>query len=645
MSETGSTAPAPPGDAPSLLSILRTALALALFALAAWDTFGGDVDDAVMRGVFLAGALFYTFLIFAPGRRVRGPVVWSLDVLLALLGAAVALYIAIDFENIFGRAGANTRLDFAVAIAGIILVLEATRRTAGWPLPLLSIVFLLYPLWYGPLLPGLLRTGTFSLERVLTLQFLSLEGMLGSALAVTIEFVFLFVVYGAFLLRLGAIEFMDDLARALCGRARGGSAKIATVSSLFMGLSSGSAVANVVSQGVFTIPMMRREGYKPAMAGAIEASASTGGQIMPPVMGAAAFLMAEYTRIPYSQIIIHALIPGLLFYFAIWYAVHWEAVRSGMKGVPADQIPSAGKVMREGGLHFASLAVITVEMMLGQSMGVAVMHGIAVAIVAALLQKKSRALVTPANLIGAIRDGFHDSISLFTSAACAGIIIGVVVQTAFGLKISSLVIDASMGQLWLALILCGLVCLILGMGLPTQIIYLTLAVLVAPAIVKMGVTVAGAHLFIIYYGMLSMVTPPVCFAAFAAAGIAGAGMMQTGWIATKISIAGLLAPFYFAYHPGVLLIGEPLAIADGILRACVGIYAGGVALGMFVWREQDILSPLPAALRAVQMVASGAAAIMLIAPGNMMLASGLALALFAGLVGPLWRTTARRATG
>ena len=625
------------------LEWIRTGLAVGLFALSIYDTFTGDLDDAVLRSVFLAGALLYTFLLVGPTTRPRGTLMWGIDIFLALAGAAAALYIAIDFENVFARAGANSQLDLIVALAGIVLVLEATRRTAGLPLPLLSLMFLLYPLWYGPYLPGLLRTGSFSLERVLTLQYLSLEGVLGSALAVTIEYVFLFVVYGAFLSKLGAIEFMDELSKALCGRARGGSAKIATVSSLFMGLASGSAVANVVSQGVFTIPMMRREGYKPAMAGAIEAAASTGGQIMPPVMGAAAFLMAEYTRIPYSQIILHALIPGLLFYFAIWYAVHWEAVRSGMQGVPADQIPKAGTVMREGGLHGVSLLVITGEMLFGQSMGIAVLHGIVVAILAALLQEKSRANVTFSNLLGAVREGLQDSISLFTSSACAGIIIGVVVQTAFGLKISSLVSDASFGHLWLALILCGIVCLILGMGLPTQIIYLTLAVLVAPAIVKMGVTVAGAHLFIIYYGMLSMVTPPVCFAAFAAAGIAGAGMMQTGWLATKISIAGLLAPFYFSYHPGILLIGEPLGIVEGVLRAVVGIYAGGVALGMFVYREQDIHAAPPWPLRAIQAVASGIASVVLIAPGHAMLATGLALVAIAAVIGPAWRSRAQHA--
>jgi TRAP transporter 4TM/12TM fusion protein len=641
MTETSGAALTARPAWPPVVEWLRSALALGLFGLIVYQTFSNDVPDAVLRGVFLAAALGYSILLFAPRRgRTRGGLAWALDIVLALAGIGAALYIAYDFENVFGRAGAINRLDMIVAVAGILLVLEATRRTAGLALPLLSVVFLLYPLWLGPMLPGLLRTGQFSLERVVTLQFLSLEGVLGGALGVTIEMIFLFVIYGAFLSRLGAIEFMDDLARALCGRARGGSAKIATVSSLFMGLASGSAVANVVSQGVFTIPMMKREGYKPATAGAIEASASTGGQIMPPVMGAAAFLMAEYTRIPYSQIIVHALIPGLLFYFAIWYAVHWEAVRTGMKGVPEGEIPSAGRVMREGGLHFLSLAVITIEMVLGQSMGEAVLHGILAAILAAALHSKSRRLITPANLVGAIRDGLHDTVALLTSAACAGIIIGVVVQTAFGLKISALVIDASMGMLWLALLLCGIVCLVLGMGLPTQIIYLTLAVLVAPAIVKMGVTVAGAHLFIIYYGMLSMVTPPVCFAAFAAAGIAGAGMMRTGWEATKISIAGLLAPFYFAYHPGVLLIGDPAQIAEGVLRAAVGVYCGGVALGTFVWREADIVQPMPAPLWWLMRALAALAAIALIAPGAPMLATGLLIALATALAGPVWRRIA-----
>jgi TRAP transporter 4TM/12TM fusion protein len=363
--------------------------------------------------------------------------------------------------------------------------------------------------------------------------------------------------------------------------------------------------------------MMRREGYPPKTAAAIEASASTGGQIMPPVMGAAAFLMVEYTRIPYSTIILHALLPGLMFYLAIWFAVHWQGIKLGMQGLPKDQLPAWRKVMHEGGLHFMSL---------DYAMTTTVLIAIAVSLVCALLQKSSRHLVTVKNLVGAISDGFRDSVALLTSAACAGIIIGVVTQTSFGLKISTLVIDASMGYLWLALMLCAIVCLILGMGLPTQIVYLTLAVLVAPTIVEMGVTMAGAHLFIIYFGMMSMVTPPVCFAAFAAAGIAGSKLMETGWEATRLSAAGIIVPFYFVYHPGILLIGDLLAIIEGVSRASLGLYAAGVALGMFVWRGRELAQSEFSIARIVSRVAAFAACILLCAPGMVTLAAGVMMA-------------------
>ena len=622
--------------------ILKTSLALGLFLVSLYDILISDLDDAVIRGVFLGFALFYAFAFYAGGQKERSPVAWGMDILAGILGLFVAFYIVLDFENVFSRAGAITNLDYAIAACAIILVLEATRRTAGLALPLLSLIFLLYPLVYGQWLPGLLKTGTYSLQRVLTLQYLSPEGILGSALGVTIEYVYLFVIYGAILNRTGAIEFMDDLAKAMCGASRGGSGKIATVSSLFMGLASGSAVANVVSQGVFTIPMMRREGFSPPKAAAIEAASSTGGQIMPPVMGAAAFLMAEFTRTPYSQIIIYAIMPGLLFYFAIWFAVHWEAVRTGMKGLPKDQLQPSGKVMREGGLHFMSILVIVGMMGVGYSMATTVLVAIVVALACALIHKKSRAQVTIMNLIDALREGFQDSISLLTSAACAGIIIGVVVQTAFGLKISTLVIDASMGQLWIALILCAIVCLILGMGLPTQIIYLTLAVLVAPAIVKMGVTVAGAHLFIIYFGMMSMVTPPVCFAAFAAAGIAGANLMETGWESCKLSIAGLVVPFYFAYHPGVLLIGDWPGIVEGVSRALIGTYLCGVGIGLFVFSDKDFTTPLPKPAHYFRIALSLVGAVLLCAPGNLQLVSGLACSLLSFAMGPLLRSSALR---
>ncbi len=621
----------------SVPEIVKTSVALGLFLVSLYDILIDELDDAVIRGVFLGFALLYSFAFYSGGSKNRSTFAWTMDLIAGLMGLGVAFYIVFDFENVFARAGDITTTDYVVAAIAIVLVLEATRRTAGLALPLLSLVFLLYPLWYGPWMPGILKTGVYSLQRVLTLQYLSPEGILGSALGVTIEFVYLFVIYGAVLNRTGAIEFMDELSRALCGASKGGSGKIATVSSLFMGMASGSAVANVVSQGIFTIPMMRREGFSPPKAAAIEAASSTGGQIMPPVMGAAAFLMAEYTRTPYSQIIIYAIIPGLLFYFAIWFSVHWEAIRLGMQGIPRDQLPPVGKVMREGGLHFLSIITIVVMMGVGYSMANTVLIAMVVALVCALIHKKSRASVTLRNLIDALREGFQDSISLLTSAACAGIIIGVVVQTAFGLKISTLVIDASMGQLWIALLLCAIVCLILGMGLPTQIIYLTLAVLVAPAIVKMGVTVAGAHLFIIYFGMMSMVTPPVCFAAFAAAGIAGAKLMETGWESCKISIAGLIVPFYFAYHPGILLIGDWQGIVEGILRATIGVYMSGVAIGLFVFSQKDFTQPLPRALHVLRMILGGASTVLLCAPGVVPLVAGLACAATVFFMGPILR--------
>ncbi len=307
----------------------RAGVAVLLFAASLWNILVSPLDETQLRCLFLGVTLFYTFAFLSPpGHReslLRRAIRW----VAAIASLSACAYIGIGFEDIFSRAGASTRFDYIIAAVLILLVLEGTRRTAGLALPLLSIAFLLYPLWYGPLLEGLLRTGSFSIQRVLTLQALSTEGVIGPALQVTIEYVYLFVIYGAFLSRIGAIEFMDQLAKALCGGLRGGSAKITTISSLFMGLASGSAVANVVSQGIFTIPMMRREGYSAKTAAAIEASASTGGQIMPPVMGAAAFLMVEYTRIPYSTIIIHAVLPGLLFYLAIWFAVHWQAIGSG----------------------------------------------------------------------------------------------------------------------------------------------------------------------------------------------------------------------------------------------------------------------------------------------------------------------------
>jgi len=616
---------------------LRSTLAVGIFCFGVWTVLTWDFDDAEIRAIFLGFTLLYSLSFFGPGKRARGRAGLAADLLAAALGIGVAAYIALDFENVFNRAGAVTELDLAVAAVAIVMILEATRRTAGWALPILSVVFLLYPLVYGPYMPGLLKASPFGLERVLTGQYLSLDGILGPAIKVMIDYIFLFIIFGAFLQRFGVTEFFIDFAKAIAGNKRGGSAKVAVVASSLMGTVSGSAVANVVSTGVITIPMMRREGYQAAFAGAVEASASTGGQIMPPIMGAAAFLMSEFARIPYSQIILHALVPAILYFASVWLAVHFEAIRLGLKGAASETLPRLWPVLRERGTGLIPIVFVTTLIMMDHNLAESVLMSIVVTVLCAAVTPAMRHLVTVPNLVGAIREGIDNSISLFTASACAGIVIGVVSLTGLGLKISTMIIDISAGVAVVALILSAITCLIMGLGLPTQIIYLTLAILVAPGLVEMGISVAGAHLFIMYFGMMSMVTPPVCFAAFAAASISGAKMMQTGVMAFRLALAGQLIPFLFAYNPGLLLIGGPVDIVLDIVRALATLFAAGLAFEIFritpFERDDSVAKPIIYLRR----LTLGIATALLIFPemqttlaGAALLAAGLALTLLPG---------------
>ncbi len=616
---------------------LRSTLAVGIFCFGVWTVLTWDFDDAEIRAIFLGFTLLYSLSFFGPGKRARGRAGLAADLLAAALGIGVAAYIALDFENVFNRAGAVTELDLAVAAVAIVVILEATRRTASWALPILSVVFLLYPLVYGPYMPGLLKASPFGLERVLTGQYLSLDGILGPAIKVMIDYIFLFIIFGAFLQRFGVTEFFIDFAKAIAGNKRGGSAKVAVVASSLMGTVSGSAVANVVSTGVITIPMMRREGYQAAFAGAVEASASTGGQIMPPIMGAAAFLMSEFARIPYSQIILHALVPAILYFATVWLAVHFEAIRLGLKGAASETLPRLWPVLRERGTGLIPIVFVTTLIMMDHNLAESVLMSIVVTVLCAAVTPAMRHLVTVPNLVGAIREGIDNSISLFTASACAGIVIGVVSLTGLGLKISTMIIDISAGVAVVALILSAITCLIMGLGLPTQIIYLTLAILVAPGLVEMGISVAGAHLFIMYFGMMSMVTPPVCFAAFAAASISGAKMMQTGVMAFRLALAGQLIPFLFAYNPGLLLIGGPVDIVLDIVRALATLFAAGLAFEIFritpFERDDSVAKPIIYLRR----LTLGIATALLIFPemqttlaGAALLAAGLALTLLPG---------------
>lgn len=559
-----------------------TTLSVAWFALNVWAVLTWSLDDAQLRALFLAFTLVFAFSLYSMRLgRSPGRIEIFINLLAIALSLAVTLYLVFDYQTVFFRSGRSTMLDLAVAGVALVLVLEATRRTTGWALPALSVIFLLYAFWFGNHVPGFLRIPSFSPERVLSTQYLSLSGILGVPLNVMIQYVFLFVVFGSVLSKLGAIDFFIDLSKAIAGGTSGGGAKIAVISSGLMGSVSGSAVANVMTTGVVTIPMMKREGFRASFAGATEAAASTGGQLLPPVMGAAAFLMAEFTRTPYAQILKYALIPALFYYVAILVAVHFESRRLNLRGAPRSELPKIGDVLRAKGGAVLPLAVLTVMIIKGYSPSYAVLVAMACTVIVAFIMPATRKLVTVRNLLSALRDAGEASVALFAAAACAGIIVGIVGLTGLGLKISILIVDYSMGFPLLGLGLAAITCLIMGLGLPTQIIYLTLAVLVAPGLMNMGLPGPGVHLFILYMGMMSMVTPPVSFAAFAAASIAKSNQMETGVEAFRLAISGLIIPFYFVFNPGILMIGS---LSEIILD--VGRLAIALAAATFIMRRQ-----------------------------------------------------------
>ena len=559
----------------------KTTICLVMFVLQVWTVLTWQLDDAEIRGLFLGFVLLFAFAFYPATKNSRSVLAIAVDIAMIGLSLYVTLYVVLDFEEVFGRAGDINPQDFVVGSLAVLLVLEATRRTTGWALPVLSVVFILYPLVYGPYMPGVLTTSTFGFERVLTLLYLSMGGILGVAFKVTLEFIFLFIIFGAFLNRFGIAEFFIEFARAVAGTSRGGSAKVAVVASSLMGTVNGSATANVASTGVLTIPMMKREGFTPTFAGAVEAAASTGGQIMPPIMGAAAFLMVEFARIPYSEIIIHALLPAVFYFAMVWAAVHFEAIRLGLARAARETLPDLWPLLRRRGTAFLPIVFLTVMILFKQPLMDSVLWSLVLTVVIAIVTPDLRKFVTVENLIGAVADGVKTSIPLLLASACAGIVIGTVMLTSLSINISAMIVELSQGVAIVALILSAICCLIMGLGLPTQIIYLTLAILVAPGLVDMGISVPGAHLFIIYFGMMSMVTPPICFAAFTAATLAGADLMKTGVVAFRIALAGQLVPFYFALNPGLLLIGSVTDIAVAIVRASAGLFAAGLAFEVF----------------------------------------------------------------
>jgi len=477
-----------------------------------------------------------------------------LDYTLLILGILTFGYALKEIEGILERAGIfTTNMDLIFGTLAIILILEMTRRTVGLALPIIGIVFFLYAV-FGQYIPGEFGHVGYSYPRIITALF-TYNGIFGTALAVVSTFVAMFIVFAAILELTGVGKIFLDLSKGIAGRTRGGPAKMATLASALFGSISGSAVANVASTGSFTIPMMKKLGYKKKFAAAVESAASTGGQIMPPVMAAGAFLMAEILGISYTEVIKAALIPAILYFVTVWFSIDLRSSRIGLKGLPSSEIPNMKKLLLKDGMMLIPLVVLIVELTIFKVSPIrAALISIFVALLLSLINKQKRPNVKA--VFNSLFDASKGIASIIAPVACAGIVIGVIGLTGLGGKIASLVISFSGGILLIALILSMLTAIIFGMGLPTTVSYLLVVSVLAPVLTELGIEPLAAHLFIFYYASLSGITPPVALAAYTGANIVGARPISTAIESSRLGIAAYLLPFLFVFNPELLMNGS-----------------------------------------------------------------------------------------
>jgi TRAP transporter 4TM/12TM fusion protein len=490
-----------------------------------------------------------------------------------------------------------------MAILLMIAILEATRRRVGFTLPILVIIFLLYG-FFGPLFPEIIMHRGLDLGSITASVYMGEEGIFGTPLAVAADFIMIYIVFGAFLRATGAGELFIKLADSAFGWCRGGPAKAAVVSSALMGTISGSAVANVVTTGTFTIPLMKRTGYKSEIAGAVEAVASTGGQIAPPVMGAAAFIMADFLQVPYWTIVKAAFIPAFLYYLALFFAVDLEAVKSNLKGLPREKLPAFRKTIIEDGHLLIPIVVLIYFMGVAQvSPQLSAFWSIIVAIAVSMFRPRTR--MNMRKFAGALVEGAIGGLEVATVCACAGIVIGLLMRTGLGMALTGILIDISGGNLILLMVLTAVVSTILGMGLPTSACYIIVAVLISPAMIKLGVLPMASHLFAFYFACLSTITPPVALAAYAASSIAGSDPMRTGFQSMKLGACGFIVPFMFVFGTDLLMVGSFTSSALVLISSSIGVY--GLAIGLTGYQFRAV----PMFFRLLYITA----AILLIKPG------------------------------
>jgi len=599
-------------DAQRGLSFLITATASAMGIFHVYTAFFGVFTALWQRSIHLTFGFLICYLTVIQCTRSKK------EALFALLASAGALFclghFLINFQEMILRFGMPNRTDLMVGAVLIFLVLDFARRTVGKILPGIAVVFLLYA-FCGPWLPGILWHRGYDLTRIIYQISLSTEGIFGIPLGVSAGYVFIFVLFGAFLEVTGAGQFYIDFAVKAVGKSAGGPAKAAVVASSLFGSVSGSAVANVAGTGSVTIPLMRSIGYKPEFAAAVEAAASTGGQIMPPLMGASAFIMAEILAIPYSKVALGALIPALIFYGTVFTMVHCRAKVLNLTGALKDTLPEMRELLRKRGIFFVPLLVLIYFMIIAQySVMKAAVYSLLSTVVVGFAAKS----MGWRDIINAFENGAKIGLVVIASTACAGIIVAVINLTGLGMKFTSLVLAIGGSNLFLVLIMIMLASLLLGMGLPTTPAYLILAVLGAPTLVRMGVQPLAAHLFVFYFGCMSMITPPVGLAVYAASCIAEADFWKTSRHAFLLALPAFLVPYMFVFHPALIGLGDIFSILSAAATGLLGAVILGAGLSGWFFNHIGLL----------QRVALSCAGILLILPGHTSNIAGVALTLF-----------------
>jgi TRAP transporter 4TM/12TM fusion protein len=609
-------------------------LAVAFSGFHIYTALFGVLDAHLQRAVHLGFVLTLVYLLYPAAKGMRRDRINPVDLLFVVASLVCLGYLVLNYRSIVTQAGRLTLPDVVVGTVGIVLLFEAARRIVGLPMVIIAALFVLYA-FFGEQLPGVFAHQNIKVSQLVNHLWFTTEGVFGIPLGVSATFVFMFLLFAAFIEITGVGKLFIDLGNWLAGWASGGPAKVAVITSAFEGMVEGSSVSNVVGSGSFTIPMMKKLGYKPEFAGAVEAAASTGGQLMPPIMGAAAFLMAEFLNVPYTTVAAAAAIPAALYFFGIFAGVHFEAKKLGLRGVPRRELPKFLYILRTEGINFIPLIVIIVLL---TASGFSLLRIALLATISAIAAPVLLFLFRLATILAggkapewsvqrpdqgsvpqptrmatagrfvfdsvkagvvqffeALIKGARSALGVATACALAGVIVGVVTRTGLGLKLASALVDIANGRLLLTMFFTMITSLILGMGVPTTANYIITSTIAAPALLMLGVAALPAHLFVFYFGIIADLTPPVALAAYAGAAIARANPFKTGVIATRLAVGAFILPYIFVANPQLLLIGAtPFGIVQAALTAAVGMTAIGAGLAGFLvarlhWIERLLL--------------------------------------------------------